>query len=231
MCRKIKYAIIVSANAEWNAVKKIYPHEHYMNSVWGEYFYKDIQGNELLFFHEGWGKVSAAGATQYLIDRFNPEIIINIGTCGGFYGKINRFDIVLADETIIYDIIEAMGDSKDAIAEYTTKLDLSWIGDSFPVKVIITALLSADKDLMTGEIEKLNSEYKAIAADWESGAIAHVCRRNDKKVLILRGVSDLVSNNQGEVYRDLNLFYQRTDSVMTKLVNHLPEIIKFIENK
>jgi adenosylhomocysteine nucleosidase len=124
-----------------------------------------------------------------------------------------------------------MGDSKEAIANYTTKIDLSWIGNSFPLKVIKTSLVSADKDLMIEEIAKLNSDYKAIAGDWESGAIAYVCRRNDKKLLILRGVSDLVSNKKGEIYGDINLYVQRTDSIMTQLVNHLPEIIDFIEDK
>jgi adenosylhomocysteine nucleosidase len=107
---------------EWEALKKVYPEENYRNSPWGEYFNKKIQDQNVLFFQEGWGKVSAAGATQYIIDKFNPEILINIGTCGGFEGEIERFDIVLADKTIIYDINEAMGDSKEAIADLLLKL-------------------------------------------------------------------------------------------------------------
>jgi adenosylhomocysteine nucleosidase len=227
--RKTKYAIVVSANMEWKALKKIYPNENYQKSQWGEYLYKNIQKHNVLFLHEGWGKVSAAGATQYLIDRFNPETIINIGTCGGFEGEIERYDIVLADKTIIYDIIEAMGDSKEAIADYTTEIDLDWIGDSLPVKVIRTALVSADKDLRIDEIAGLKSEYKAIAGDWESGAIAYVCNRNNKRVLILRGVSDIVSNKQGEAYGNFNLFVQRTDTVMRKLVGYLPQLIEYID--
>jgi nucleoside phosphorylase len=82
--RKNKYAVIISANMEWEALKKVYPEENYRNSPWGEYFNKKIQDQNVLFFQEGWGKVSAAGATQYVIDKFDPEILINIGTCGGF---------------------------------------------------------------------------------------------------------------------------------------------------
>lgn len=227
--RKSKYAVIVSANMEWNALKKVYPNENYQNSPWGEYFYKNIQNQNVLFFHEGWGKVSAAGATQYVIDMYNPEILINIGTCGGFEGEINRFDIVLADKTIIYDIIEAMGDSKEAIADYTTQIDLTWLGDNYPTKVRKTVLVSADKDLRIDEIERLKKDYAAVAGDWETGAIAYTAQRNKKKVLILRGVSDLVSNQHGEAYGNFNLFVQRTDSVMANLLAELPKWIEHIE--
>lgn len=225
-----KYAVIISANSEWKALKKVYPNETYQSSPWGEYFFKNIGGQSILFFHEGWGKVSAAGATQYVIDKYNPEILINIGTCGGFEGDIERFDIVLADKTVIYDIIEAMGDYKEAIADYTTLIDLAWLGENYPTKVHKTLLVSADKDLRIDEIEKLRKEYSAVAGDWESGAIAYVAKRNNKKLLILRGVSDLVSSKQGEAYGNIDLFVQRTDSVMSMLLNELPKWIEYIEN-
>jgi adenosylhomocysteine nucleosidase len=226
-----KYAVIVSANTEWKVIKKTYPNEDYHKSPWGEYFHKKINNQDILFFHEGWGKVSAAGATQYVIDTFKPEILINIGTCGGIDGQIGRFDIVLADKTIIYDIREAIGNSKEAIAEYTTPIDLTWLGDNLPSKVSKTVLVSADKDLRVEEIEQLKNEYFAVAGDWESGAIAYTASLNKKKIIILRGVTDLVSNSKGESYGDLNLFAQRTDSVMRNLLFELPKWIDFIERK
>jgi adenosylhomocysteine nucleosidase len=215
---------------EWKALKKVYPKENYQNSPWGEYFYKKIEDQNVLFFQEGWGKVSAAGATQYIIDKYNPEFLINIGTCGGFEGEIERYDVVLADKTIIYDIIEAMGDSKEAINDYTTQLNLSWLGENFPTKVRKTLLVSADKDLRIEEIGLLKKEYAAVAGDWETGAIAYVAKRNKKKILILRGVSDLVSNQHGETYGNFDLFIQRTDTVMTRLLIELPKWIDYIEN-
>jgi adenosylhomocysteine nucleosidase len=228
--RKNKYAVIISANMEWKALKEVYPNENIQKSVYGEYFFKKIQNQNVLFFHEGWGKVSAAGATQYMIDLYKPEIIINIGTCGGFEGEIKRFDIVLADKTIIYDIIEAMGDSKEAIADYTTQIDLTWLGNDYPSKVVKTTLVSADKDLQVEEVVKLKNDYNAVAGDWETGAIAYIAQRNKKKLLILRGVSDLVSDQRGEAYGNFNLFIQRTDSVMKNLLIELPKWINYIEN-
>lgn len=225
---KIKFAVIVSANIEWKATKKIFPNEKYSTSPWGEYFFKEIEKENVLVFHEGWGKVAAAGATQYVIDRFNPEILINLGTCGGFEGEIKAGQIVLADQTIIYDIVEAMGDSKEAIADYTTKIDLTWLGENLPVIVRKTVLVSADKDLRPEEIDFLKKEYHAVAGDWESGAIAYVAKRNYKKIIILRGVSDTVGKQTAEAYGNIGLFAERTDNIMKQLFDDLPRWIKHI---
>jgi adenosylhomocysteine nucleosidase len=227
--QKAKYAVIISANMEWKVIKKIFPNEKYQKSVWGEFFYKKIKKQNILFFHEGWGKVAAAGSTQYVIDTYKPKILINLGTCGGFEGKIQKLEVILVDKTIIYDIVEAMGDSKEAIADYTTNIDLMWLNEYYPVKVKKTTLVSADKDLAINEIEKLQKEYNAVAGDWESGAIAYVANKNKTKLLILRGVSDLVSSNKGEAYGNFDFFAQQAEKVMINLIDDLPKWIEHIE--
>lgn len=221
----VKYVILISANAEWKIVKEVFPDENYLKSPWGEYFNIKITKNskqiDVIYFHGGWGKIAAAGSTQYVIDKFNPEYIINLGTCGGFEGKIEKYTTVLCTKTIVYDIIEAMGDSKEAINDYTTEIDLNWLNKNYPVPVMDTLLVSADRDLLIDEIEFLNKEYGAIAGDWETGAIAYVCNRNNKKLLILRGVSDIVNVIEGEVYGNFELFEQNTKIVMKKLIEEL----------
>ncbi len=226
---KIKFAVIISANIEWKATKKLFPGEKFYPSPWGEYFFKEFEKEKVLVFHEGWGKVAAAGATQYVIDQFNPEILINLGTCGGFEGEVQRNEIILADRTVIYDIAEAMGDSKEAIADYSTIIDLSWLGKNYPLTVRKTLLVSADQDLKTDEINFLKKEYQAVAGDWESGAIAYTAAKNHKKILILRGVTDLVGTQKAEAYGNLGLFAERTEKVMKKLFDELPIWIRHID--
>ena len=57
--------------------------------------------------------------------------------------------------------------------------------------------------------------------DWESGAIAWVARRNGTRVLILRGVTDLVSGQGGEAYGKVEVFEQGTARVMKALFEGL----------
>ncbi len=223
---KPKVVVLISANAEWKTVKSIFTKENYQPTPWGEFFETEIKTAKgktpVIFFHEGWGKTAAAGATQFAIDKWNPDYFINLGGCGGFEGKINRYETVLVNKTIIYDIKEAMGDSKEAIDDYTVPIDLSWIKVNPSDSVIQTLLVSGDRDLVPQEIASLEREYNAIAGDWESGSIAYACKRNNKKLIILRGVTDLVSSTGGEAYGNNLLYINGTDVVMKKLIRQLP---------
>lgn len=218
--------IVVSANAEWKVIKSIFQKENYQPTPWGEFFETKIATTKnqvsVIFFHEGWGKTSAAGATQFAIDKWNPRYLINLGTCGGFEGKVERFDILLVNKTIVYDIREAMGDSNQAIDDYSTELDLSWLKIEERDSVKQYLLISADRDIVPQDMTELEKRYHAIAADWESASIAYTCKRNNKKVIILRGVSDIVSQSHGEAYNNEQAFRYGAEVVMKKLINQLP---------
>ena len=84
-------------------------------------------------------------------------------------------------------------------------------------------LVSADRDLVPAEIEYLETRYGAIAADWESGAIAYVAARNHVRCLILRGVSDVVGASGGEAYDGtMSTFTAGASAVMLGLLQQLP---------
>jgi adenosylhomocysteine nucleosidase len=202
----IDFVILISANAEWKPVRTQFPKAVITETPFGECFTADFNVNQtaesVVFFHGGWGKIDAAASTQYTIDRWKPKCIINIGTCGGFQGRVNRNDVILVNKTVVYDIIEEMGDSDEAIADYTTDMDLSWIKKPYPSEVIESVLVSGDRDILRNDIPRLIEKYDAIAGDWESGAIAFIAQRNQIPCVILRAVSDMVGSEGGEVYGD-----------------------------
>jgi adenosylhomocysteine nucleosidase len=218
----LRFAVLISANAEWKPVRGFYSRAAPEKSPYGEYFFQDVGGQRVLFFHGGWGKIDAAGSTQYVIDRWKPEVLFNLGTCGGFAGRIGRFEVVVGERTVVYDIVEQMGDAGEAIRDYTTAIDLSWIRGALPSGVRKGTLVSADRDVLAGDVEQLASRYGAAAADWESGAIARVAARNGKRLVILRGVTDLVSAEGGEAYGNEALFEKNTAIVMRSLLESLP---------
>jgi hypothetical protein len=65
--------------------------------------------------------------------------------------------------------------------------------------------------------------------DWESGAIAWVAKRNGTHVLIMRGVSDLVSPEKGEAEGNPALFVENAKRIMPVLVQHLPAWMSAME--
>ena len=218
--------VLISADAEWRALRSILPAQTAQPTPFGEWFRKAINGQEVIFFHGGWGKIAAAASTQYSIDRWQPQLLVNLGTCGGFAGEIKRGEVLLVDRTLVYDIVEQMGDVQQAVDFYATRLDLSWLGSELPMPVRRGLLVSADRDLLVEDISRLKALYGAAAADWESGAIAWVAARSGVRCLILRAVTDMVSETAGEAYGDYSLYVQRTGEVMQRLVASLPEWLK-----
>ena len=222
--------VIISADAEWRVVKELYPNLDLHNSPFGEFAELTFGTRHLTLFHGGWGKISAAATAQYAIDHFKPDLLINLGTCGGFAGRIKTGTVILVERTIVYDIIEQMMDSDDAIQHYSTEIDLSWLKDNGPWKgndeIVRGLLVSADRDIVIEDIPMLIQKYGAVAADWESGAIAWVAKQNGTRLLILRAVSDLVGGEGGEAYGNYDLFIARTKEVMRKLFEMLPMWLK-----
>ncbi len=216
-----RVAVILSASAEWKTALSEFNNPLVVPSPIGDHFSTTLAGRSCLFFHGGWGKVSAAAGTQYVIDRWKPELLINIGTCGGFEGHVNVGNVILASETLIYDIVERMGDPREALEHYTTPIDLSFLRQPYPQSVRVGRLVSADQDIDPAMVTRLSKEFSTVAADWESGAIAWTAARNNTRVLILRAVSDLVSPTGGELY-DRGDFHDRARAVMLPLIQALP---------
>ncbi len=215
-------AVLVSADAEWRAIRELFPAVIPEVSPFGEVFSTYLKGWECIYIQGGWGKISAAASTQYSIDRYDPELLINLGTCGGISGQIERGALVLVDRTVVYDIFEQMGDPVEHIDHYTCEIDLSWLHEPYPVPVVRTLLVSGDRDLLVEDLPLLRDRYHASAGDWETGAIAWVASRNHRRILILRGVTDLVGETGSAAYGNLAFFEQAAFSVMEQLVGSLP---------
>ncbi len=223
----MKTTILISAIAEWNAVKPLFPNAKLRRFPFGECFDILLQDEHISFFHSGWGKIASAGSMQYVIDKYSPDLIVNLGTCGGFAGAVNQGDIVLVDRTYVYDIVELMGDL-DIVSYYASSLDLSWLAEPYPFPVRRGMIASADGDLLPEKIPHLQS-LGAIAADWESAALAWVAGRNNARLLILRGVSDMVSQESGEAYNNIEIFNERARGIMEELIEQLPEWLNAVK--
>lgn len=220
--------VLISANAEWEGVKQSFPHAEIHQSPFGESMnlapdtWNPKPGTQhLTLYHTGWGKIASAAAMQYMTDKHAPDLVVNLGTCGGFAGVVDQGDVILVERTFVYDIVELMGDP-DISGFYDSSLDLSWLPEPYPHLVRRGTLASADSDLPPEKIAFLKA-HGAIAADWESAALAWVAQKNHVRLLILRGVSDIVSEDGGEAYNNIDLFNQRSEEIMKKLFAQLPD--------
>jgi len=227
---KPEIVVLISADEEWKVVKETRePTQPLYSSPFGEWFLHDLDILDsrvpIVFFQTGCGKIPAAASTQLVLDKWNPRLIINLGTCGGFKGNVNKGDILLVNETVVYDIRERSGHQDEQIKKYRTNLDLSWLEKPYPMNAALVTMATADQDLDPEIIPFLHEKYRAVAADWESGAIAYVGQKKDKmKCLIVRGVSDVVDSSKAKPSSEEEI-REGTRIIMKRLMHRLPEWI------
>jgi adenosylhomocysteine nucleosidase len=215
---------LISASAEWKILRAQLPDEPLHDTPLGPWFSHRIGAEDVVFFHGGYGKVAAAGSTQFAIDRWHPGLLVNLGTCGGFGGERKVGDIVLASETYIYDVIELMGDPDEAIEDFHTRLDPTQWPARLAHRVVIGPIVSADRDIDPAAPRALQAKYHASVGDWESGAIAWVAARNHTRVIILRGVTDVIDAAGADpTYHAAGAWERASIAVMASLVSLLGE--------
>jgi adenosylhomocysteine nucleosidase len=146
-------------------------------------------------------------------------LLVNLGTCGGFAGDVERGQVILVSDTLLYDIHELMGDSQEAIDHYATRLDPDlWPRDQ-RARIKIARLISADRDIDPAAVAELRRRYGAVAGDWESAAIAFTAARNKTPLVILRGVTDVVTSAGSEAYGSMETFEAGARRVMQDLLS------------
>ena len=227
--------IHICSGREWRSTKEIFEvkREDIHNYPLGEYFNQEIQNNQCLIYHSGPTKTRAAAACQYAIEKWKPDVVIVLGTCGGVSENLKIFDIVMANKTVQYDCLDFMDGTEDIFnSPMTTELDNSWVDiNNIPEKITIGIIGTADKDL-NHETAKLLRKENVLVVDWESGAITKICELNKVKCLVLRGISDKpVSLEKADREKQTNDYRKNTHSVMERLISLLPIIVKSTSGK
>lgn len=180
----------------------------------GNLFNKDC-----VFAISGIGKVSAALTTQILIDKFSPDFIINVGTCGGTNNSIKVLDYYLVEKCcqFDFDIREIDKVPLGYIQEYDTVYFPAYTDNL--TGLTKTNLASSDRfSSAKTDIENINQMGCSIR-DMEGGAIAQVCLSNKVKYIGIKGVTDIYG-----LGTDGEQFYQNLQAV----VNGFPQVVKQI---
>lgn len=201
--------IHINSTLEWVSMMVLCQPKSSENSPYGPYFFHqfDCWKEPAVVYYSGFSKTKAAGAAQYMISRFNLEQIVVAGTSGGVAKHLEPLDVVVANETVIYDCIDRLELETALFPEhFKTAVDLSWLKtENLPEKSYIGRVATADQDI-DYSVRALLEPEEVLVADWESGAIAMICQLNQIPVTIFRGVSDLPTDGlsqeeQAEQYK------------------------------
>lgn len=218
--------IIVAEEKELSAIKEIVTNVEEI-SIYEKVFYKGlIENKEVVVVKSNVGKVNSARVCQILIDKFNPSLIINVGTAGSVDNKLDIGDVVVADRLVQYDF---------DVTPFGRKLgEIENIGEYIEVKkelldlfkdidVTIGCIATGDKFIVNiEEKDNVKNIFKALCIEMEGASIAQVCYLDDVPFLVVRSITD---KQDGSSKVDFETFLEFSSK---KAASILKEILKKI---
>lgn len=169
-------------------------------------FYQGYLGHvNVVLLECGIGKVNAAIHTQMLIDKFEVDNIINIGTAGGLDSTIPQFSVVIADQITYFDIPDVQLVHCYPYRQY------------FPADKELIKILYAPSDQLTVKVghiitgddfisdskkkEELLNIYHALCVEMESAAIAQTAYINSIPFAAVKCISDFANEYSHADYK------------------------------
>ena len=199
----MKYiGIIAAMNEEVDAIKELMNNISMKQVYELEFIIGKINQKEVVLVKCGVGKVNAARTTQILLNNFDIEYVINVGTSGSLNENIEIGDIVIGEKLVQHDFdITAAGREKG----YITDVGKYFYSDEDLIEITKQAIENMNENfsvfigtIATGDIfvqdiqvkDRIKMEFDADCAEMEGAAIAQVCTLDKTPFIVIRSISD-----------------------------------------
>ena len=201
--------IIAAMDEEVNSIKEL------MQDITTKKIYElecvlgKIHSKNIILVKCGIGKVNAARTTQLLIDNFEIDYIINVGTAGGLNPEIEIGDVVIGERLLQHDFdVSAGGHEKG----YISDLGIYMFSNTALIEKAKDSMENVNEDfnvhlgkIATGDIfvqdisvkNKIEEEFHADCVEMEGAAIAQVCTLDKVPFIVIRGISDKPNGSNG----------------------------------
>lgn len=173
-----------------------------------------LHGVDVMVLQSGIGKVNAAVGTTLMLERFQPDAIINTGSAGGFDEGLEIGDIVVSSEVRHHDVdATAFGYAHGQVPQ----MPAAFVPDEQLVSVARECIRElgevrvAEGLIATGDVFMACPEHVArtralfpemIAAEMEAAAIAQVCHLYDCPFVVTRALSDIAGSQDNHLSFD-----------------------------
>ena len=224
-----KIAIIGAMDCEINNIKKEITDLEEQNYADLKIFTGIINNKFIILAQSGVGKVNAALNTQYIIDTYKPNIIINTGVAGGIADGLDVGDIVIGTYLVQHDFdVTPFNYKKGQIPNVGIFIE----SDEYLIKIAEKCLKKAKKGIIaSGDIfvteswmsEKINKKFNALCVEMEGASIAQVCYLSHIPFLVIRSISDVPNNKNVITYEEF------VESSSKKIADGMNNIIKNIK--
>lgn len=201
---------MVAMDCEREAIEQILVNKKNVVSRNQTYTIGTIGNKEVIIATCGIGKVISAINTASILENYDIDLVINIGTAGGLYDGADIADVIVASKVTYHDFdlysIDGIKPSFDN-NYYTFVTERELIDLAYEViknddyEVFIKPIVSGDAFVSSGErLTYIQKHFpEAYGCDMEACSIAHCCNEYNKKFLIIRSFSDIVTKKGNEL--------------------------------
>ena len=211
--------IIVAEEKELIEVKKIINDIKEKNIYEKTFYIGNIEERKVVLVKSNVGKVNSARVCQILIDNFDIELVINVGTAGSVDNSLEIGDVVVATELVQYDLDVTPFGRKLGEIENTgesIKVDNKLVNlfDGMNVKKGIIA--SGDKFIINNEEkDNVRNIFNALCIEMEGASIAQVCFLDKIPFLVIRSITDKLD---GSSKVDFEKFLESSSKVAANIL-------------
>jgi futalosine hydrolase len=206
--------IIAAVSLEIELLERALEHSERVKTGGYEYVEGTIGNLRIVVCAGGIGKINAAAVTAVLIDRYQPQLVVNTGCAGAYIGSgLSIGNLVVASEEILADEGVVVTDGwKDL--RYMNLSSVEQGGQSF-YNMLPLSRHASEKAmqlaeyygvfLMRGRFATVSTcsgtrlhgaellyRWKALVESMEGAAVAQVCLRCGVDCLEIRGISNQV---------------------------------------
>jgi len=216
--------IIVAEEKELFEVKKIMNNMQEKNIYEKTFYIGNIEEKEVILVKSNVGKVNSARVCQMLIDNFDIELVINVGTAGSVDNSLEIGDVVVATELVQYDFDvtpfgRKLGEIENIGGSIKVDENLLKLFDDINVRKGIIA--SGDKFIINiEEKDNVKNFFNALCIEMEGASIAQVCYLDKIPFLVIRSITD---KQDGSAKVDFEKFLESSSKRAT---NILKEVLK-----
>ncbi|GAL36463.1 5'-methylthioadenosine/S-adenosylhomocysteine nucleosidase [Vibrio variabilis] len=198
------------------------------------FFTGQLNGADIVLLQSGIGKVAAAVGTTILLSDYQPDVVINTGSAGGFESSLNLGDVVISTEVRHHDAdvtafgyeIGQMAGQPAAFAADQKLMDvaeqaLAQMEDKHAVRGLIC---TGDEFVCRPERQAVIRENfpGVIAVEMEASAIAQTCHQFNTPFVVVRAISDVADKESPMSFEEfLPLAAQSSSEMVVKMVELL----------
>lgn len=169
-----------------------------------KFYVGKLNHKEVVLTQSGISKVNASISTTLLIEKFNPEVVINTGSAGALDQTLSIGDILVSNHVLYHDAnATAFGYEYGQIPQmpktYTTDPTLlkktMHVLEQQQLNGKVGMIVSGDSFIGSSEQrQKIKQQFpEAMAVEMEATAIAQTCYQFKVPFIVIRAVSDLAN--------------------------------------